>query len=248
MTSLFAKFWPIHTKEKKRNTLLVDIHSHLIPGIDDGVKTTFEAVKLIRRFQEMGYKKLITTPHIMSHRYKNSSSIILEKLEFLKDALVDHEIDIEIEAASEYYLDDYFLELLKKRDILTINGNHILFEMSYTRAPANLTDIIFEMDRSGYRPILAHPERYLFMHDDFEEYETLKEYGVLFQLNINSLAGYYNKQVQKMAYRLVDAGMVDFLGSDAHKARQVEMLQNFIQTDGFQKIFEKNRIRNNELL
>jgi len=228
--------------------LQVDIHSHLIPGIDDGVKTTYEAIKLIRRFEKMGFKKLIITPHIMSHRYKNSSQTILEKLEFLKDAVADHEIDIALEAASEYYLDDYFLTLLKKNDILTFHGNHLLFEMSYTRAPADLTDMIFEMEQAGYQPVLAHPERYLFMHDNFGEYEAMKEYGVLFQVNINSLAGYYNKAVQKIAQKLADKGMIDFLGSDTHKARQVEMLEHFLQTPQFLKVLQNNPVKNNDLL
>ncbi len=248
MTDFFSKIFNTNKNNQKKQQLLVDIHSHLIPGIDDGVKTTFEAVKLIREFEQMGYKKLVITPHIMSHRYKNSSDIILEKLEFLKDAVTEYEIEMELEAASEYYLDDYFLTLLKKRDILTFNGNHLLFEMSYTRAPTDLMDIIFEMEQADYQPILAHPERYIFLHDSFEEYEALKDYGVLFQVNINSLAGYYNKGVQKIAHQLVEKGMVDFLGSDTHKPRQVETLKKYIQTPQFQKIFEKNTIRNNALL
>ena len=248
MTDFFSKIFNTNKNNQKKQQLLVDIHSHLIPGIDDGVKTTFEAVKLIREFEQMGYKKLVITPHIMSHRYKNSSDTILEKLEFLKDAVTEYEIEMELEAASEYYLDDYFLTLLKKRDILTFNGNHLLFEMSYTRAPTDLMDIIFEMEQADYQPILAHPERYIFLHDSFEEYEALKDYGVLFQVNINSLAGYYNKGVQKIAHQLVEKGMVDFLGSDTHKPRQVETLKKYIQTPQFQKIFEKNTIRNNALL
>ncbi len=187
MSTLVSKLLkPFIARHEPINTLTVDIHSHLIPGIDDGVKTTFEAVKLIGRFQAMGYKKMIVTPHIMWHRYKNSSEIILERLEFLKDALIDHDIQMELEAASEYYLDDHFLKLLEKRDILTFGENYLLFEMSYTRAPANLTEIVIEIQRAGYRPVLAHPERYLFMHERFEEYETLKEYDVLIQIKINS--------------------------------------------------------------
>jgi len=247
MTAMFSKLFKMSGHSEKP-TLYVDIHSHLIPGIDDGSKTTFESIKLIQSFEKMGYKKLITTPHIMSHRYKNSSEIILEKLEYLKDALIDHEVNIKIEAASEYYLDNHFLELLGKKDLLTFHSNYLLFEMSYTNAPSDLTDIIFEIEQAGYQPVLAHPERYLFMHDNFEEYEALKEYGVLFQLNINSLAGYYSKNVQKIAQKLVDNGMIDFLGSDVHKERQVKTLDKMLQSPLFHKIFEKNNIRNNELL
>ncbi|BDY13529.1 tyrosine-protein phosphatase [Hydrogenimonas cancrithermarum] len=246
MTNFFKKL--LHKPQKKRETLYVDIHSHLIPGIDDGSKTMYESIKLIKAFKAMGYKKLITTPHTMWHRYKNSREIILEKLEYLKDALADHEIDIELEAASEYYLDEHFSALIKRKEILTFNGNCVLFEMSYTRAPNNLWDIIFELETSGYRPVLAHPERYLFMHDDFEEYEALKEHGVLFQLNINSLAGQYSKNVQKVAHKLADEGMVDFLGSDVHKLSQTETLAKMLHSDRLQRVFEKNNILNNTLL
>ncbi len=242
------KKWEHHFGKSEEHHLYVDIHSHLIPGIDDGVKTMFEAVKYIKMMKELGYKKLITTPHIMSHRYKNSKEIIQEKLLYLQDALADYEVEMEVETASEYYLDDHFLELLKKREILTFGKNFVLFEMSYTRAPKELTNIVFEIEQAGYRPVLAHPERYLFMHDDFEEYEALKEYGVYFQLNLNSLAGYYNKNVEKIAHRLVDEGMIDFLGSDIHKERQITTLNKVLQSAEFQEIFEKNEILNNRLL
>ena len=244
----FSRFLSSQKKGKKLHSLKVDIHSHLIPGIDDGSKTMFESIKYIRMMKELGYKKLITTPHIMSHRYKNTEEIILEKLEYLRDALQEHEIAIAIDAASEYYLDDYFLKLLKKGDMLTFGENYLLFEMSYTRAPKDLTDIVFEIEQAGYRPVLAHPERYLFMHDDFEEYEALKEYGVYFQINLNSLAGYYNKGAQKIAQRLIKEGMVDFLGSDLHKERQITTLKKVLQSREFQTIFEKNRILNDTLL
>jgi tyrosine-protein phosphatase YwqE len=246
MTSFLSKLF--NSPKKGKHHLKVDIHSHLIPGIDDGVKTTYESIKFIRQFRDMGYEKLIITPHIMWHRFQNDSETILEKLEFLRDSLQDHEIDMHIEAAAEYYLDDHFMSLLERREILTFHEKYLLFEMSYTNAPKDLTDIVFEIEKAGYQPVLAHPERYLFMHQDFEEYEALKDYGVLFQLNINSLAGYYNKEIQKIANKIVDRGMVDFLGSDTHKESQVALLNNYMQTPAFQKIFEKNKILNNELL
>jgi len=196
----------------------------------------------------LGYKKLIMTPRIMSHRYKNSSSIILEKLEMLKDAAADHEIEIELEAASEYYLDDYFLTLLEKGDILTFHNNYVLFEMSYTRAPVDLEGVVFSMMLKGYTPVLAHPERYYHMHNDFSIYEDLKNQGVLFQLNLNSLAGFYSKKVQKVAEKLVNRGMIDFLGSDAHRMEHIESLGTVLSSQKFQKIFEKNKILNNKLL
>ena len=250
MTSFFSKFFGKNTpaENAKQHKIYVDVHSHLLPGIDDGSKAMFHSIKFVAAMQKLGYKKLIITPHIMSHRYKNTSEIILEKLDMLRDAVADHEIDIQLEAASEYYLDDYFLSLLEKRDILTLQGKYLLFEMSYTRAPADLEGIVFSMVLAGYTPVLAHPERYVHMHDDFSKYEALKEQGVLFQLNLNSLAGYYSKKVQNVAKKLVNRGMVDFLGSDIHKMQQIETLETVLNSPMFQKIFEKNKILNNKLL
>ncbi|WP_457595328.1 tyrosine-protein phosphatase [Hydrogenimonas sp.] len=248
MTSFFARLLGKATSRKKQHTLSVDIHSHLLPGVDDGSKTMYESVKMIKAYKAMGYKKLITTPHIMWHRYKNSSEIILEKLEYLKDALADHEVDIEVEAASEYFLDEHFAKLLANKEILTFGDNYLLFEMSYTRAPKDLREIVFDIEMAGYRPVLAHPERYIFMHDDFKEYEELKELGVFFQLNLNSLAGQYSKRVQKIALELANRGMVDFLGSDVHKLSQTETLQRVLASDTLQQVFAKNTILNDTLL
>ncbi|WP_457594130.1 tyrosine-protein phosphatase [Hydrogenimonas sp.] len=236
------------SKKREPRNLKVDIHSHLLPGIDDGAKTTYESIKMIKAYKNMGYQKLITTPHIMWHRYKNSSEIIMEKLEYLKDALADHEVEIEIEAASEYYLDEHFAKLLAKKEILTFGENYLLFEMSYTRAPKDLREIVFDIEMAGYKPVLAHPERYIFMHDGFDEYEELKELGVYFQLNLNSLAGQYSKNVQKIALELINRRMVDFLGSDVHKLSQTETLKKVLESDTLQDIFKKNRILNNTLL
>ncbi len=245
--NIFKKIFS-SSKNRKHQTLKVDIHSHLLPGIDDGSKTTFESIKMIKAYKKMGYKKLITTPHTMWHRYKNTPEIILEKLEYLKDALVDHEVEMEIEAASEYYLDEHFAKLLADKKVLTFGKDYLLFEMSYTRAPRDLREIVFDIKMAGYRPVLAHPERYIFMHEDFETYEELKDIGVLFQLNINSFAGQYSKNVQKVAKELSDRGMVDFLGSDVHKLSQTETLKKVLNSNLLQDVFEKNKILNNTLI
>ncbi len=230
------------------NQLLVDLHSHLIPGIDDGSKSMEDSIAMILKLQSLGYKKLITTPHTMSHRFPNTSEIILSGLEELKRELSYRNIDIEIEAASEYYLDEHFLELIEKGDILTFNGNYLLFEMSYMQPPINMEDIIFRIKVAGYQPVLAHPERYRFLYSDFEKYEQIKDMGVLFQLNINSLSGYYSKEAQKIALKLVEKGMIDFLGSDTHKSVQLDNLEKVKQTKQYKQIFHNNTILNNTLL
>jgi len=232
---------------KKENLYSVDIHSHLIPGIDDGSASMEESVELVKTLHALGFKKLITTPHIMSHRFPNTSEIILSGLKELQTELKHQEIDIIIEAASEYYLDEHFLELLQKKEILSFGDNYLLFEMSYAQKPVNLEGIVHEMKVLGYKPVLAHPERYMFMHHDFAVYERLKEQGVLFQVNLNSFDGYYSKPVQKAAFKLLKKGYIDFIGSDTHKKNHLEHFSKNLNSSIVEKIFKSNTIRNEEL-
>jgi len=246
MFSTFNKFFNIkHTIVKYYR---VDLHSHLIPGIDDGSQSMEESIKLIKKLKALGYKKLITTPHIMQHRFPNSSETILAGLENVKAELKAQNIEIKLEVAAEYYLDEYFLELLNKKDILTFGENYLLFEMSYGQKPVNLESIVHEIRVAGYKPVLAHPERYLFMHRDFSIYESLKEQGVLFQVNLNSFNGYYSKPVQKVVLKILENGWVDFIGSDTHKAKQLEYLSKNLDSKVMSQIFEKSTILNDTLL
>jgi protein-tyrosine phosphatase len=222
-----------------------DLHSHLIPGIDDGAKTMEEAIELILGLKALGYKKLITTPHIMSHRFPNSSEIILHGLDALRRELESRDIDIVVEAAAEYYVDEHFLELLEQDDLLTFGDNYLLFELSYIAAPANLEAVLFAMQSRGFRPVLAHPERYTYLQGRFDRYLELKKAGVLFQLNGVSLAGHYaGRSVQTTARKLSERGMVDFIGSDTHGMRHIDSLRRGLETGVFQSLFRHNRMMN----
>jgi len=227
--------------------LKTDLHSHLMPDIDDGVDSLEESIAIIREFEKLGYTKLIVTPHIMSHRYPNSSKIILAKLRAVNNLVVENRINIELEASAEYFLDDHLIELIAQRDILTFADNYLLFELSYASLPINLDSMIEFMIEHGYRPVLAHPERYLYMIGDIERYRSLKRAGVLFQLNINSLAGYYSEEVKRFAQILIDKGMIDFVGSDTHHMRHFKTMQQTVKTDLFRSIFQKNNILNQTL-
>lgn len=246
---MFEKLLNLVRKKEFNYNYLVDIHSHLIPGIDDGAQNMSESIALITKLKELGFKKLITTPHIMSDKYPNNSEIITNGLKKLKKELVKRDIDIDIEVASEYFLDKHFLNLLKQRDLLTFGNNYVLFELSYTSKPIFLESAIFEMISAGYKPVLAHPERYIFLHKNFEEYKWLKRKGLLFQINLNSFSGYYSKDVQKIANRLAEEGLIDFIGSDTHKERQLNHLQKNLNSHKvMEKIFKNNTILNESLL
>ena len=227
--------------------ITTDLHSHLIPGIDDGSKSMDDSIQMIEAFIAQGYTKLITTPHIMSHRYPNSRAIIEEGLVALKEELNARNIAIEIEVASEYYLDETVMDLVQERDIMTFGDNYMLFEMSYVQPLHYLDDMVYEMKIAGYNPVLAHPERYIYMHEDFSKYERLKESGLLFQVNIPSLGGFYSKAIQTAAKQIADAGMIDFIGSDAHKIRHLDALREVRAQKAYAKVFENNTILNQTL-
>ena len=241
-------FWIFGKKEyKSRYNLYTDIHSHILPGIDDGSKSLSESLDMLKAMQEASYTKVITTPHIMADVYKNTPSIIKKKLTILKDAAAKNGINIQIDVAAEYYLDDGFIKHLQSGEILSFGKNYLLFETSYMDRPINLEEMIFEIQSNGYTPVLAHPERYRYINNLESEYARLKELGVLFQLNLNSLIGGYGKSAKKKADYLVKRGMVNFLGSDAHGLRHIEGVKKVKTSELFDTIFKNNNILNDTL-
>ncbi|CAA6807677.1 MAG: Unknown protein [uncultured Sulfurovum sp.] len=226
------------------NPITVDIHSHLLPGIDDGVQTLEQSLQIIKKFKLLGYTKLITTPHIISDFYPNNKKIITEKLLTLREKLKEEQIDISIEAGAEHYVDMNFLELIENDELVTFMDHYVLFETSYTSKPIILEIVIQELLKKGYIPVLAHPERYLYLHHDMEAYKKLKAMGVLFQLNIKSLK-HNSKQVTKIAKQLVKLGLVDFIGSDAHRMRDILKVEKILQSNIYKNMLKNNKILNN---
>lgn len=204
----------------------VDIHSHLLHGIDDGAKDLEHSISLISKMHSYGIKNFITTPHVLGDVYPNSSETILSKLEEVRRELKNKGFDdVSINAAAEYMMDEKFVERLKNDDILTLKDNYILVEMSYFNAPYNLYDILFEIQLKGYKPVLAHPERYNFYHNNFQNFYKLKKAGCLFQLNLLSLTEQYGKGVEKIAQKLLSENMYDFVGTDTHHNNHLKLLQ-----------------------
>ncbi len=234
----------IFKKRDKKSKIKVDIHSHLLPTIDDGAKDIESSIELILGLKKLGYTKLITTPHIKIDSYPNTFDSIKKAFDFLQKTLEKKNIEIDIAFGAEYYVDENFVKLLNKKQILSFGENYILFEFSYVYKPINLFEIIYEIQESGYQPILAHPERYLYFHKDFDTYHRLKEQGVYLQLNLNSTVGYYSKPVQNIAKKLCDRGLIDFLGSDTHHIRHLNNLQKAINSNYYKTIFKNNDIKN----
>ncbi len=226
------------------NPITVDIHSHLLPGIDDGVRTIEESVAIIKKFKLLGYSKLITTPHIISDLYPNSREIITQKLQEVQDAIKDDNIDIAIEASAEYYVDIEFLKLIENDELLPFMGNYILFETAYSSKPMILEQAIYSLQVKGYIPVLAHPERYHYLHKDIALYKALKAQGVLFQLNIKSLQN-KSKAIYNIALKLINLGLIDFIGSDVHKMRDIEKLTKTLKSSAYKNTIKKNNLLNN---
>jgi len=207
-----------------------DMHSHLLPGLDDGAETVEHSVELLRALRALGYRKLIMTPHIMGDFYKNTPEGIKTALDALRQAATEAGItDVELECAAEYYLDEWFGRRLDRGDeLLSFGGEkrYLLFETSYINEPFNLAETVFRLQSMGYQPVLAHPERYTYFYGRFDDLVKVRENGALLQLNLNSLAGYYSAGAKKIAERLIDAGLVDLVGTDAHNLKHVTTLRD----------------------
>lgn len=194
----------------------IDIHSHLLPGIDDGARTFEDTLRLTQALQGMGISQFITTPHIIQQVWENTHEQILEKKAATILELEKNNITAPFHAAAEYLMDDQFVQLFQSGNLLTLKDNYVLVEISYINAPIQLYSILFDLQIAGYIPVLAHPERYLFYHNNFNEYLKLKRAGCLFQLNLLSVVGYYGAAITKTAEQLLQKGMYTYVGSDVH--------------------------------
>ncbi len=230
------------------SVLQTDLHSHLLPGVDDGVPNLDEALELIEALFQMGYQRLVTTPHVSGERYPNSSTVIRDTARIVQEAIQKAGIPVEFRAAAEYMLDENFGRLLREKDLLTLDEQgHILVEMSFLHPPLALNKYLFELQSKGYRPVLAHPERYPFYHLKSEEYQDLKQAGCLFQLNILSIIGHYGLEVQQSALLLLKKGMADFLGTDAHRMRHAVTLQAALRSGHLEKVLTKHSFQNSTM-
>lgn len=200
----------------------VDIHSHLIPGIDDGSKKAEDSLNMMKSLQKIGFSQFISTPHIFQSVWNNTPEIIQREEENLKLFLKVNQNPIPLKAAAEYMLDASLTYRLETEKLLTLKDNMVLIEMSYLNPPIQLFDLVYEIQIAGYTPILAHPERYLFYHDHIHQYEKLKNAGCFFQLNLLSTVGYYGLGVAKTADLLLKKGLIDFVGSDVHHMNHIE--------------------------
>lgn len=238
---------PHHQVHDIAEIITTDFHSHLIPGIDDGVKTLEEASEIISFFSKLGYKKMITTPHISFDYYNNSAKDIESGFEKLKTHINGICPDMKLGVAAEYMIDDGFRKHFENRNLLTFGNNFLLVELSWFNIHPEFNSIIFDLQASGYNVILAHPERYSFWSDKIQNYEKLKERDIFLQLNLLSLTSYYSHQVNRTARKLIENNMIDFIGSDVHNPQQLPMLQKALGSGLLDKLLASGKILNNSL-
>jgi protein-tyrosine phosphatase len=228
--------------------LNADMHSHLLPGIDDGAEDIENSLELIRGMRELGYKKLITTPHVMWDMYQNSHKIILDKLALVKEAVLKAGIDVEINAAAEYFLDEHVEDLLRdKEPLLAISGKMVLVEFSMAFPSMNIKNILFEMQMQGYQPVIAHPERYVYLDRNKDFYTELRDTGCFFQLNLLAIAGHYGRSVTELAQYLLKNGYYNLIGTDLHHLGHLEGLQRFEMPTALRKLVDEGKILNSQL-
>ncbi|MCL6218880.1 tyrosine-protein phosphatase [Zunongwangia pacifica] len=201
-----------------------DFHNHILPGIDDGSPDVETSLQLLKKFEEFGVTSFVHTPHVMNDYYPNTPDTINAALKELKAAQPEH---IKNSAAAEYMMDQPLMDKIDDEKLLKISGNFSLVEMSFLQPPINLKEIIFALQNKGHVLILAHPERYGFFHaSDLRKYSSLKTRGCYFQLNMLSLSEHYGKGIQKMAFKLLENQMIDYISSDTHRLEHLEKLQN----------------------
>ena len=229
------------------SVVATDMHSHIIPGIDDGAQNVQDAIRLARKFKELGYEKLVATPHIMADYFRNTPDTIHRALDLLRSGLRENQIDLEVSAAAEYYMDETLEKKIRQKEVLTFGKDYLLFELSYINAPQNLMDFIKTIQDAGYQPVLAHPERYPYYYASIENYLQIRATGCLLQLNTIALTGYYGSGAKKIADEMVENHMVDFVGSDMHHLKHAAALKESLYTENLQRLFSQPQLRNKQL-
>lgn len=225
-----------------------DMHSHLIPGIDDGSQSMDQSIAMLAKFESLGYTKIITTPHIMGDFYKNTPEIILGGLDKVREAASSVGLNIEIDAAAEYYFDESLMSrLLSKEPLLTFGDKKVLFEYSMLSKPDQIDQLIFEFLTQGYTPVLAHFERYAYFYGSIDQAKEWRENGVEIQMNLNSLTGHYGPEVRKQAELMVDQKVLDYAVSDCHRIEHLMLLERNLNKPYFHKLGELG-LKNRELL
>ena len=213
----------------------VDIHSHILPGIDDGAKNVEESLKMISEMEKIGVSKILATPHSNPGVYENNYDSIKKSYEKVIHGIGDK---IQIDFSAEYMIDLSLIKKAENKSLLTFNDNYILIEMSYLSEHNDAFEIIFNLRLKGFNLILAHPERYFYLHNSFDKYKKLKDMGCQFQINLFSLVGSYGSKVTEVSKKLINKNFIDYAASDLHNEKQIANFSKRIKTNSIGKLEE----------
>ncbi len=245
---MFSFFKKQTTTSLDCSAFATDMHAHWLPGIDDGAQDLADSIELIKALKAAGYQKLIATPHIYWDLYQNTPTIIQQALASVQDAVLREGIDIGLHAAAEYMLDEHFNTLLASDEpLLCIHKNWVLVECSYVSAPLDFKEKLFQLQMKGYQPVLAHPERYPFWHHRLDFFQELSDQGILLQMNLLSILGYYGKEVQQVAEKLLRMKIINLVGTDMHHERHAQALQEMGISASIQQLLDQNQLLNTSL-
>ncbi|MBT2562739.1 tyrosine-protein phosphatase [Pedobacter sp. ISL-64] len=222
----------------------VDIHSHILPGIDDGSPDLATSLRFVKSLQELGFDQLIATPHIYQELYPNTKDTIVSAKDLLQQEMDKANVSLKLSAGAEYMVDQDF-----KMDgpLCTLDQKHLLIEMSYLSESPGISQTIFDIEIKGYQPVLAHPERYTFYFRDKSRLKRFKEKGCLFQLNLLSILGYYGKDVKQLAEALLKDKMYDLAGTDMHHDKHLSVLTDGIQSGRLYDLLGRYGFKNQEI-
>lgn len=225
------------SKKRERQPLFfsTDIHCHVIPGIDDGSPDVATSVELLEQMSSWGLKRILASPHITFGSFENTPEIIEKAFTELKTAVEERGMDIEIGYSAENRIDDLFVKNYEEGRLLTLPGNILLMENSYMQEPWNLDQLLFDVQVKGFRPVLVHPERYTYYHSKKDRYTAIHDAGTAFQVNLLSLAGYYGKEEKRVAEFLIEKGLVDYIGTDLHRAGHVKAIDEYLASKDYEK-------------
>ncbi len=225
----------------------VEMHCHVLPGIDDGATDASVGASLVERMKQWGITHIIATPHVTLGTFENTPETVASALALLKEELLRRNVEIPVTTSAEYRLDDLFFSQLESGIVRAMPGGNLLVEAPFVQEPLSLDQTLFDLKMKGYKTILAHPERYSYFRHRPERYKSLHMAGTLFQVNLLSLAGYYGKEEKSVAEWFADNGMIDFLGTDMHNLQHADAIEAYLSSSGYRKLLQKLRLKNDNL-
>lgn len=231
-------FW--HRKHSDKEPELfwhTDVHSHVCPGIDDGARDGSHSVRLVEAMGRMGFARMVVTPHVTDDVFPNTPEIIHHSYQRLREQCARVGLEMKFHCSAEYRIGEMLAEELEQGVVSPLPGGYLLVENSWLQEPPGLEGFLFEVrNRYGLIPVLAHPERYTYYHRKRRRYEELHDKGILFQVNLLSLAGHYDKQCKATAEWLLERRFVEFIGSDLHRSAHIDSIRSYLCSKDYHKL------------